>query len=576
MSGLLLSCWRDPSARADSADDWLKLALSLAPTNISANRPLLHEHPGLAVAVLNPVAGVRAHAGCACVGTLLDSREDWWKIGRDSPDGSYAICRSDSDRVELITDDLGSRPLWYLQTADVFLASTSQRAIVRLLGDFTVNPRAVSWMLSAGCLGPEDSWDSRLKRVPRGTRLTLDRHAWVITASQGAPTDDLAAVPVSPAEQVTMMGRAVAHACEALDLDLTDWRLPLSGGKDSRCLLVYLLRAGHKPRCITWGMQPRRLSPNSDAQVADQVARVMGVDREYFVVDHTTGSRTDALGRFVSVSEGLVDHVSAYADGLDMWRALFESGVVGVVRGEVAMGWYVVKAPEHGRRAITPGLGDYSARSVVRRLELPAQVWPESLRQRPDETPQQHADRLYFEIRLPRVLATLNLLKCAYVEVAEPLLSRAVARVSGRLLLTGRAIPVMRELTERAIPGLPFATASALDSIERCVRAEAVAQEVRRELSSETARRVFSGQAIEQLLGGMAERSSDTRFAWKRALRGAARLAPARAQRLGAQMVPVSVLPFELAFRAYIASRTVDLFAADAAASGLRGRPSSR
>lgn len=550
----------------------MKLALSLAPSNISPNRPLLHEHPGLALAVLNPVAGARVRAGCACVGTLLDSREDWWKIGRDSPDGSYAICRSDGDRVEVITDDLGSRPLWYVQTADVFLASTSQRAIVRLLGDFTMNPRAVSWMLSAGCLGPEDSWDSRLKRVPRGTRFTLDRHAWALTASLGAPPDDLAAVPVSQAEQVPMMGRSVAQACEALDLDLADWRLPLSGGKDSRCLLVYLLRAGHEPRCITWGMRPSRLSQGSDAQVAAQVARAMGVACDYFVVDNTTESQTDALGRFVATSEGLVDHVSAYADGLDMWRALFESGVAGVVRGEVAMGWYVVKAPEHGRRAIAPGLGDYSARSVVRRLELPAQVWPEHLRQRPDESPQQHADRLYFEIRLPRVLATLNLLKSAYVEVAEPLLSRAVARASSRILLTGRAIPVMRELTEREGPGLPFATASALDSIEHCVREGAVAHEVRRELSSETARRVFSSHAIEQLLDGMAERSSDRGLAWKRALRGAARLAPARAQRLGTQMVPVSVLPFELAFRAYIASRTADLFAADAAAAGLRGR----
>ena len=571
MSGLLLACWRDPSARTHSADDVLNLARPLSPTNISPKRPLLHEHPGLVLAVLNPVAGTRTHDGCACVGTLLDSREDWWRIGGDSPDGSYAICRSDSDRVEVVTDDFGSRPVWYVQTADVFLASTSQRAIVRLLGDFMVNPRAVSWMLSAGCLGPEDSWDDRLKRVPRGTRLTLDRHAWVLTASRGAPPDDLAAVPVSPAEQVTLMSRAVAQACEALDLNLNDWRLPLSGGKDSRCLLVYLLRAGHKPRCITWGMEPSRLGRDSDAQVADQVARAMGVEHEYYVVDRTTEPLTDALGRFVSASEGLVDHVSAYADGLDMWRSLFESGVVGVVRGEVAMGWYVVKAPEHGRRAIAPGLGDYSARSVVRHLDLPAQVWPAHLRQRPDETPQQHADRLYFEIRLPRVLATLNLLKCAYVEVAEPLLSRAVARVSGRILLTGRAIPVMRDLTERDGPALPFATAAALDSIERYVRDEAVAREVRRELSSETARRVFSGQAIEQLLDGMAARSSDKGLAWKRALRGAARLAPARAQRLGAQVVPVSVLPFELAFRAYIASRTVDLFAADAA-WGLRGR----
>jgi hypothetical protein len=571
MSGLLLACWRDASSRTHTADDLLELARSLAPTNISPNRPILRESPGLALAVLNPVSSARVREGCACVGTLVDSREDWWKVGHDSPDGSYAICRSDGDRVEVVTDDLGSRPLWYVQTADVFLASTSQRAIVRLLGDFRLNPRAVSWMLSAGCLGPEDSWDSRLQRVPRGTRLTLDRHAWTLTASRGTPPDDLAAVPVSEAEQVTLMGKALAQTCEALDLSVPDWRLPLSGGKDSRCLLIYLQRAGFKSRCITWGMEQSRLGQNSDAQVAALVAQAMGVEQEYFVVDRTAEPQVDALGRYVAASEGLIDHVSAYMDGLDMWRELFESGVVGVVRGEVATGWYVVKAPEHGRRAIVPALGDYSARSVIRHLDLPVQTWPEHLRQLPGETPQQHADRLYFEIRLPRVLATLNLLKCAYLEVAEPLLSRAVAHLARRILLTGRAIPVMRDLTMQEGPDLPFATDSALASIERCVREGAVAQEVRRELSSETATRVFSGNAIELLLGAMADHSSDRGLAWKRALRGAARLAPARAQRLGTQVVPVSVLPFQLAFRAYIASRTVDMLAADAAASALSG-----
>ena len=532
----------------------------------------MRELPGLALAVLNPVSSARVREGGACVGTLIDSREDWWKVGHDSPDGSYAICRSDSDRVEVITDDLGSRPLWYVQTADVFAASTSQRAIVRLLGDFTLNARAVSWMLSAGCLGPEDSWDSRLQRVPRGTRLTLDRHAWALTATRGTPPDDLAATPVSEAEQVTLMGKAVAHTCEALDLDPTDWRLPLSGGKDSRCLLIYLQRAGFAPRCITWGMEPSRLGDGSDAQVAALVARAMGVQHEYFAVDRTAEPQVEALGRYVAASEGLIDHVSAYMDGLDMWRALFESGVVGVVRGEVAMGWYVVKAPEHGRRAIVPALEDYSSRSVIRRLELPVQGWPQSFRQLPGETPQQHADRLYFEIRLPRVLATLNLVKCAYVEVAEPLLSRAVVHLARRILLTRRALPVVRDLTVQEGPDVPFATESALASTERCVREAAVAAEVRRELSSATAARVFSANAIELLLGGMADHSSDRVLAWRRALRGAARLAPARAQRLGTQVVPVSVLPFQLAFRAYIVSRTFDMLATDAAASAAPGR----
>ena len=489
--------------------------------------------------------------------------------GTGFPDGSYAICRSNTACVELLADDFGSRPIWFTHTDDVFLASTSQRAIVYLLGDFRLNERAVSWMLSAGSLGPEDSWDGRLRRVPPGTRLALDRHTWELTVHGPARPDDTDARPIATAEQVAMMSRAVAQACEALDLEVDEWRLPLSGGKDSRCLLAYLQRAGHRPQCITWGAEPSRLSQTSDAHVAARVAQAMGASQEYFVVDRSVETPFETLGRYVAVGEGLVDHVSAYMDGLEMWRALHESGVVGVIRGEVAMGWYVVKAPQHGRRAIVPGLADYAPGSLIRRLDLPGQDWPAHLRQRPGETAQQHADRLYYEIRLPRVLAALNLVKCAYVEVAEPLLSRGLAEVTRRILPTGRAIPVMRALVERQVPGLPFATESALASIERCVRDGAVAQEVRRELSSRAATRVFSERDLGLLLGGMVDRSSDRGLAWKRALRGAARLAPARAHGLATQVVPVSVLPFQLAFRAYIASRTVDLLTADAAASAV-------
>ena len=191
MSGFILTCWREPSARPYATDDLLKVAYSVAPSNISPNRPIIQQLPGLALAVLNPVSSVRAKEGCVCLGMLLDSKEDWWRAGQDSPDGSYVICRSDDSSVEVIADDFGSRPIWYVHDPDVFLASTSQRAIIRLLGDFRLNPRAVSWMLSSGFLGPEDSWDSRLRLVPPATRLTLDRHAWVLTALPPARTTDL-------------------------------------------------------------------------------------------------------------------------------------------------------------------------------------------------------------------------------------------------------------------------------------------------------------------------------------------------------------------------------------------------
>lgn len=108
-------------------------------------------------------------------------------------------------------------------------------------------------------------------------------------------------------------------------------------------------------------MEQSPLGEGSDAHIATRLAQAMGAKDEYFVVDRTTEPQIDALGRYIAVSEGLVSDVSAYMDGFDMWRKLFESGVVGAIRGEIPMGWYVVKGPQHGRRAIVPGLADYAS-----------------------------------------------------------------------------------------------------------------------------------------------------------------------------------------------------------------------
>jgi len=73
---------------------------------------------------------------------------------------------------------VASRTIWYVQTDDVFMASTSQRAIVYFLHEFQPDKTAFLWMLSSGTLGPDASWDSRVKRLGPNARLILDRSMW--------------------------------------------------------------------------------------------------------------------------------------------------------------------------------------------------------------------------------------------------------------------------------------------------------------------------------------------------------------------------------------------------------------
>ncbi|HJW75750.1 MAG TPA: hypothetical protein VJ787_08805, partial [Thermoleophilia bacterium] len=73
--------------------------------------------------------------------------------GSGAPDGSFVIVRDGRRFLELVSDIVGSRTLWYVLTDQAFLASTSQRALVALLGDFALSRVAVAWMLSSGSLG---------------------------------------------------------------------------------------------------------------------------------------------------------------------------------------------------------------------------------------------------------------------------------------------------------------------------------------------------------------------------------------------------------------------------------------
>src|SRR6185436_5492136 len=142
---------------------------------------------GLSAALLNPNGAARLQGASIAIGPLLDPRDDWHVPGAALPDGGFALLRADDARVELVADSVGSRTLWYTFTEHELLVSTSQRALVTLLGSFEPNREALPWMLSSGTLGPTASWDSRVHRVQPGERVLLDRASWRMTSTVESP-----------------------------------------------------------------------------------------------------------------------------------------------------------------------------------------------------------------------------------------------------------------------------------------------------------------------------------------------------------------------------------------------------
>jgi hypothetical protein len=574
MADLILFCQRPGRRKALSGDDLLRVAARVAPDNIAAHPARLLETTGLCAVVVNPSSdGVWVHEGAVCLGGMFGDLGQWWQTGSTAPDGTYVMLRYDEAKVELLSDVIASRTIWYVADDQAFLASTSQRALVALLGELELNRPAVSWMMSSGTLGPEASWDARLSKLPGCSRLTFDRKTWRARV-------DIGQLPLAPVNRdrqahASRLREALAWSCANLNIDVRQWVLPLSGGRDSRALLAFMVRSGLRPRCITWTTRSSLRRPLSDAFIARLVARRFGVEHEFVWLDGHDDEPAATLDRFVAVAEGRSDAFSGYTDGCRIWQDLFDSGVSGVVRGDESAGIRRRAAsPEAARTAAGAGAmaHDFPSTHLIHRLGLAEQEWPERLRKQPGEGLDAYRDRMYEQSHLPDALAPLNDLKGRYVEVVNPLLSRrmiaAVHELPDELRAYGR---VYNQVVDGESRLIPYARFNSTRSVSECLDDPGLVEAIVRELSSARVERVFDREeAVLHILAAMALPQ------WRRptlhgetiaALKLARAALPAGvARRLTPRYSrPDPVLPARLAFRAAIASRMVALLEEDAA-----------
>ena len=189
MSKAVLVCPRNADASWVGLRERLEcLNERLLPDNIEAQQPRYLEHSGVSVVAYNPSGTLLTQRASLMLGKMIGASPDWWRPGASAPEGTFALFRSDADTVEIVSDTLASRTIWYIQTDAVFIAATSQRAIVALLGSFEPDETAPLWMLSAGHLGPNNVWDKRLRCLQGDARLRLDRAAWRLSVEQTPAT----------------------------------------------------------------------------------------------------------------------------------------------------------------------------------------------------------------------------------------------------------------------------------------------------------------------------------------------------------------------------------------------------
>jgi hypothetical protein len=272
----------------------------------------------------------------------------------------------------------------------------------------------------------------------------------------------------------------------------SNWRLPLSGGMDSRGILLLLRQRDIRPRCITWGDEAAVSQEGNDAQVAASLAAALGTPHEYFALDAATESAEQLVDRFIRLGDARVDSISGYMDGFETWRRLFVGGVDFVIRGDEGFGWSSVGNEQDARIAVgLTVLSDFFDSKWLSSMGLKTQSIPGELERRSEETVAMWRDRLYHQFRIPVLLAALNELKTGYVEISNPLLDREVIGVTRTLPDRWRTEKrLFRDIVKSVSPPIPYAHFEATRTRASIFRSTPFRELMRSQLQSREANEV--------------------------------------------------------------------------------------
>jgi len=470
----------------------------LTPDNIEPNAPVIVERDGLLAAVINPVESVQVKAQSICLGNMIAPGSDWWRPGSAKPDGTYAIFRSSAEQLEILTDVLASRTVWYIHTGEIFIAATSQRAIIYLLEDFEPNEDAVAWMLANGTLGPGNSWDRRIRALEADSALVLDRRSWKV---------EIAKRPVAFRPQKAtsrwfkrQLLEAIEEVFANLDLDYSKWVLPLSGGIDSRAILL-MLREVEGLEHVTWGLGSSRADRRSDAYIAGQLAAHFDLDHRFLETDARDVSFERFFDHFLVAGEGRSANIAGYMDDFRIWKLFFEEGKSGVIRGDNPFSYSrIIRSVDVRKKMGAMRLSEYKNLRKYEMLSLKTQVMGSMFSRQPGESVAAFRDRLYQQYEIPTSLAALNEIKCSFVEVINPLLSRKIVdlvRILPARLRTEKRL--FKEIFGEMSPPIPLAEKIAIENQAQLLRQHRIAQSMLAEFKGTTATQLLSGELLQYL-----------------------------------------------------------------------------
>lgn len=501
MSKLLYVVYKDSIKKPRNTDVNILETIEkrILPDNILPNKMELLKSSDSIGAIFNPVSTIKIDELSVCLGYSPNSNWSDLNLRGEDLEGSFGILRNKDTYFQIASDMVASRTIWYYMNDEVFVASTSQRAIVTYLGTFEFDERVIPWMLSSGTIGPGFSYDKRLEMVKPNTLLTLNKENW--TLDEDVKVIELKNKFKNREEAKSALVKTLENTFHNLDLDYDKIVLPLSGGYDSRGILLFLKnKIGLKT--ITWGAKESRQQKANDAYIAKELAHKLSVENHFFESFSTDVPIQEVLNRFLICSEGRIDHIGGYLDGMNMWKHFFESKFETIIRGEELIGLSIVKSIFNARREEGISLlNDYFNvdKAIIERLEK--QEIPFS---------EQHIDNIYIykgnlaiNYEHPIKFAALNDIKLAYTEVFSPLLSSSIIKVIATMFdekIIGDK-ELFKEIVNDRCPDIPIAQYGANKQMGDIFYSDKITKEFISTFNNALENNIINKELIEYTLG---------------------------------------------------------------------------
>jgi len=191
----------------------------------------------------------------------------------NKPEGIFAQWSWDGSRLQVRNDRYGFYPLYYVARDGEIALSNSILKLIELGAPTELDDAALAVFLRRGFFLGEDTAFRAIRAVPPDASFEW-KDGKLRVAGQPALGK---AVPWTRGEAIDAF-IAIARAAIRRRLpSVEDVALPLSGGRDSRHILLELCEAGHQPRfCVTVKHFPPR--NNSDAECAAQITKALGIN----------------------------------------------------------------------------------------------------------------------------------------------------------------------------------------------------------------------------------------------------------------------------------------------------------